>query len=252
MKLNAFFICIPLLLSFWACEEKEVPVFSDGHEIYFDKFYMNEFSPGTAGADSTVASFFFYPTGTEQIKVGLVVNLSGILSKEDLRYGVKVVEEGTTANEDEYELPDDCVFHVKDTYPIDAKEVQDTLWITLKRTDRMENMINGVRLVLELVPSDQLGLGQFERRRAILISTVVAAQPEWWNTEVELALLGKYSSKKYKLFLDNADINAELNGDLIKNHPDKAIQLVMRFKEWLNAQNPPVLDEDGSIMEVKI
>lgn len=245
-------ICGALLCLLGACEEREIETFSDRNEIYFEKFYMNEIAPGTAGADSTVASFFAYPTGTEEIKAGVVVNLSGILPDKDLTYGLKVIEEGTTAQKEEYVLPERCIFRMRNDYAPDAKEVQDTLYVTFKRTKRMENLEKGIRLVLELVPTEELALGQFERRRAILISSIYGSQPEWWNKEVEINLLGKYSDKKYKCFLDNIEGAEKLNGDMIKNSPDEAIKLVMAFKAWLNTQNPPVLEDNGTVMEVEI
>lgn len=245
-------VFISFLYFLFACSEREIETFSDGNEIYFDKFYTNELAPGTANADSTMISFFFYPTGTQEINAALVVNLSGKLPEKDLCYGVKVVEEETTARTDEYLLPEKCIFRVQKEYDPNAKEVQDTLYITLKRSERMENLLEGVRLVIELVPTEELALGQFERRRAILIYTIHGTRPEWWDSEVDINLLGKYSEKKYKCFLDNVNGAERLDGDMIKNNPDEAIKLVMSFKSWLNIQNPPVLDEDGTEMKVEI
>lgn len=43
-------------------------------------------------------------------------------------------------------------------------------------------------------------------------------------------LLGDYSTKKYKLFLNEIDKKAEMSEELIREHPDKAIQLTLEFK----------------------
>ena len=248
---KVYILLLVFLGSLSSCDEREIATFSGGNEIYFDKFYMNELSPGTAPADSTVASFFFYPIGTETIEVGLVVNLSGKLPSRDLRYEVRVVEEGTTAVPEEYEFADEAWFHV-DSVVDNVLEVQDTFYLRLKKSARLETMESGVRLMLELVPTEDVGVGQYERRRAVVISTVVAAQPEWWDEEVEYNLFGKFSQKKYRLFLDNIDKNVEMGEDLIENEPDRAIKLVMQFKEWLNSQTPPILEEDGTLMTVNI
>ena len=45
--------------------------------------------------------------------------------------------------------------------------------------------------------------------------------------------MGDYSDAKYKLFLQTVDTNGELNGELIKENPARAIELVTEFKEWL-------------------
>ncbi|MEG2229114.1 MAG: DUF4843 domain-containing protein, partial [Odoribacter sp.] len=100
--------------------------------------------------------------------------------------------------------------------------------------------------------NETVGLGQSERIRANIILTTKVIKPIWWTREVEESLLGVYSEKKYKLFLNEIDKNAEMGEDLIKNRPDMAIKLVMKFKVWLSMQNPAILEEDGSLMEVNV
>ena len=95
-------------------------------------------------------------------------------------------------------------------------------------------------------------LGQIERTRAKLILTTATAQPAWWDDEVADNLLGEYSAKKYKLFLNEIDKKAEMNETLISEHPDRAIQLTLEFKNWLLKQNPVILDEDGEPMKVAL
>ena len=112
--------------------------------------------------------------------------------------------------------------------------------------------ILAVRSVVELVPNDRIQLGQVERIRAKIIATTVQTQPVWWTSEVENELLGVYSQKKYKLFLENVDRNAEFNGDLIKNSPDQAIKKALEFKKWLSEQEPAIREDDGSLMVVNV
>lgn len=66
---------------------------------------------------------FFYPENTSSITVQLVVNLSGRLLDADLNFGLKLVEEGTTALPGEYKLEESYVFHRK---PVEegAKEIK--------------------------------------------------------------------------------------------------------------------------------
>ena len=45
--------------------------------------------------------------------------------------------------------------------------------------------------------------------------------------------MADYSYAEYKLFLQTVDTNGELNGELIKENPARAIELVTEFKEWL-------------------
>ena len=90
-----------MFLSFFSCNEDDIKVFDGQAQLYFDKFYMNALQPGTEGADSTVMSFFFYPDDTKTIEAEVVVNYSGLPLTADIPFGLKVISEGTTANEDE-------------------------------------------------------------------------------------------------------------------------------------------------------
>ena len=110
--------------------------------------------------------------------------------------------------------------------------------------------MESVCLVVELVPGEGVGLGQLERRKAKIILTTKTTVPTWWDSNVEETLLGKYTDKKYKTFLNEIKGASDIDEEMIRQHPDKVIQLVMRFKVWL-AENP-TMDEDGRLMEVVI
>ena len=139
MKIRLLAILIPLTCIFSACSEKDIETFHGRHQIYFDKFYMNALYPGTEEADTTRTSFFFYPENTSSITVQLVVNLSGRLLDADLNFGLKLVEEGTTALPGEYKLEESYVFHRK---PVEegAKEIKDTIELTLIHSDRLAGL----------------------------------------------------------------------------------------------------------------
>lgn len=223
-----------LAVFFAACDKDEIQVFSAKNQIYFEKFYMNALAPGNEEADTTRASFFFYPDGTQEIKVKLVLQLSGMVLTSDLHFGLKAIQDAGTARDEEFELAKEYTFHAR-PIPEGVKEIRDTIEVTLKKSARLEELgEEGLRLVVELVPNERVELGQFERRRAVIVWTNVEGQPEWWDYEVEWALLGKYTYEKYKLFLEVVEEASELNGDLIKESPAKAIDLVNQFKKWLN------------------
>lgn len=246
MKKSILFILSVLILS---CTEKKTPTFNDGREIFFEKFYMNEIYPGTASADSTVVSYFFYPDGTKDIEIPLEVCLSGRLLTSDITFGLKAVSDESTATAEEYTLAPSYTFR-STTVGEDAVDVRDTIYVKIHRSPRMDDA--PVRLVVELVPNETVGLGQYERTKAKIIVSTVAIKPDWWTTEVTDNLLGTYSEKKYKLFLNEIDTNAEMSARLIQERPDQAIKLVMRFKTWLSEQNPPITEEDGSLMKVAL
>ena len=199
MKIRLLFIVTLLAGIVSACGEKDIAVFEGRNQIYFEKFYMNALYPGTKEADTTRTSFFFFPENTKEIKVKLVVNLSGLELEKDLHFGLKTVEEGTTAKPEEYRLEKEYTFR-KRALPTDMKEVKDTIEVSVLHSDRLAELgTDGVRLVVELVPNADVDLGQYERRRAVIVWSEVEAKPDWWTHEVEWTLLGAYSYEKYKL-----------------------------------------------------
>lgn len=231
MKIRLLFIVTLLAGIVSACGEKDIAVFEGRNQIYFEKFYMNALYPGTKEADTTRTSFF--PENTKEIKVKLVVNLSGLELEKDLHFGLKTVEEGTTAKPEEYRLEKEYTFR-KRALPTDMKEVKDTIEVSVLHSDRLAELgTDGVRLVVELVPNADVDLGQYERRRAVIVWSEVEAKPDWWTHEVEWTLLGAYSYEKYKLFLQVVDTEGEFNENLIKNYPARAIAMVTEFKQWL-------------------
>lgn len=240
-------IILLLGLCIWgACDERETPVFEGRNEIFFEKFFMDAVYPGTEAADSTIASFFFYPDGTKDIEAPLTVLYSGLPLTEDIRFQLKVVENGTTALPEEYTINPEYIFHAKGTVDSVHNDIRDVIKIKIHHHPRMETM-DGVTLMLEIIPNENVGWGQVERIRAKLFITMAAAQPEWWDKEVTDNLLGRYSQTKFKLFLNHVDREAEMNAALIREHPDQAIEMVLEFKDWLMKQKPLLEDEYGVI-----
>lgn len=237
-----FVICL------YSCEEKDIESFNGKNSIFFEKFYENDIY-GNKNADSTTISFFFAPESMQTLEANLSVCLSGNLLSEDVTFKLKVIEEETNANTDEYTIEDSYTFH-KGTE--DEKEIKDEIFVKVHKSQRIENNEIEPVLVVELVPNETLLLGQEERIKAKIIISNNVFEPEWWDFEVTNNLLGKFSRKKYKLFIEHADPEITLDAELIKNNPDKARQLAFKFKKWLSEQDPLVLDEDGTIMNVTI
>lgn len=229
-----------------ACDEKKIPLFEGRNEIFFEKFFMDAIYPGTEAADSTVTSFFFYPDGTKDIEAPLTILCSGIPLTEDVKFQLKVVESGTTALPEEYTIDPEYIFHAEGTIDSVKNDIRDVIKIKIHHSQRLED-IDGASLLLEIVPNENVAWGQIERIRAKIFITTTAAQPVWWDAEVTNNLLGRYSQTKYKLFLNEVDRQAEMNAELIKEHPDQAIKLVLEFKSWLMKQVPLLEDEYGLI-----
>lgn len=241
MKIYVLFVILGVIL-FGACTEQEIAPFGDRHEIYFYKYFMDEEAPGTAKADSTDVTFFFAKPTDDHVMADVVVALAGRALTEDLHFSLKVVEDMTSANPDEYTLEDTYTFRAR-PIPENAALILDTIRIRMNRSERLETLEQGVRLTVELVPNDKVNVGQYERTKAIIHMTKDPVPPEWWTLEVAAGLMGPYSSLKYKTFLENIPGAYDLDGDMIKTAPDEAIKLVKKFKQWL-AENP-IWDEDN-------
>lgn len=246
-----FYSLLVVLLTISSCTENDLMLFGDEHHIYFDKFYKDAVALGKETADSTLVSFFFENDDVNEIEAKLVVHITGKLLEQDRKFGLRVIPELTTANSDEYKMDEIYVFRANNVSK-EAKNQSDTISIKMLRSERLKDMPYGVRLCVELIPMDDLQLGQTERTRAVINLTRDAIKPEWWDAEVTSLLLGNYSSKKYKLFLQHIDPKATLNANMLKNEAYKARELVQRFKKWL-AENPEqAKEEDGSPMTVNV
>lgn len=219
-------------------------LFGSDHYIYFDKFWKNASYPGTETADSTEATFFFVGDDETSTTADLIVVLAGHQLEQDLDFKLRVVPEMTTALPEEYTLQDKYTFHARPVQEGDTR-FQDTIHIQLNKSARLDEMPEGYRLVLEIVPDEQVKVGQYERSRSIIRIVKDPVRPAWWNSEVDIYLLGTYSATKYKLFLENVPGAGELDGEMIEQRPDEARKLVLEFKKWL-MENPSE-DEFGPI-----
>ena len=141
-------------------------------------------------------------------------------------------------------MQDKYTFHARPVQEGDTR-FQDTIHIQLNKSARLDEMPEGYRLVLEIVPDEQVKVGQYERSRSIIRIVKDPVRPAWWNSEVDIYLLGTYSATKYKLFLENVPGAGELDGEMIEQRPDEARKLVLEFKKWL-MENPSE-DEFGPI-----
>ena len=251
MKKNMIYVLLCGLLLLAACEERGLDVFDDQHEVYFEKFFIDAYSPGTETADSTSASFFFAEEDDDHVMVDLVVCLAGRVPEKDLNFSLEVEEEGTTALPDEYQLDPVYTFRASSYLTEEgSNSVKDTVRIRMNRTPRLDDFPQGIRLVVKLVASSDVSVGQYERSKAVIILTKDAVKPLWWDDEVTHELLGTYSSKKYKLFLQNIEGAYELDEKMITERPSRALQLVRKFKEWLDKN--PQKEENGMDMSVNV
>lgn len=253
MKKLFFMIAVLAGVCLTACSEQDIESFGTKRFVYFQKFWKDAPAPGTEKADKTDVTFFFAEDDDTHVFADLQVVLAGRPLEQDLHFKLRVVEDMTTALPDEYTLDDFYTFKAK-PLAADATQIDDVIQIKINRSERLETMDEGYKLTLEIVPTEEALVGQYERSRAVLYITKDSVQPLWWTREVEESLLGTYSPKKYKLFLKNVEGAGTLDETLIKEHPDRARKLVLDYKKWLAKQAPDdIWDEDlNDYISVKV
>lgn len=154
MKIFILFAILGMML-FSACTEQDIEPFGERHEVYFYKYFMDEEAPGTAKADSTDVTFFFAKPTDDHVMAEIVVALAGRPLTKDLHFGLKVVKDMTTATPDEYVLENSYTFRAR-PIPAGASLILDTIQIRMNRSARLNDLEEGIRLVVEIVPSDEL------------------------------------------------------------------------------------------------
>lgn len=244
--MNKIFLFLAVLggILFTSCQEDDIQVFGTEHYIYFDKFWEDATYPGTEKADSTDVTFFFVDENENSTQADLIVVMAGRKLEHDLNFQLRVVPELTTALPGEYTLQEYYTFRALPLKDSDVR-FQDTIHIQLNKSARLDTLKNGYRLVLEIVPNDEVKVGQTERSRCIIHVMKDPVRPDWWTDEVDAYLLGTYSATKYKLFLENVPGAYDLDKEMIEQHPDEARKLVLEFKKWL--EENPSEDEYGPI-----
>lgn len=246
------FCTLLLVVALFSCKEVPLKVFGDEHHIYFDKFYMDANFPGKEKKELTEGSFFFLPEDQMQSEVHLLVHMTGRLLTADVPFGLKVVEDMTTATPDMYELDEMYIFKANNVDFEKDKNQSQLISIKIKKTNEVIANPDGYQLTVELVPLGDLQLGQLERRRAIIHISNHAFKPKWWDKDVEEKLFGAYSSRKYRLFLLNIPGAYELDEDMLANRTHKVYELLFAYKKWLK-QNPTLaVEEDGTPITINI
>lgn len=198
--------------------------------------------------DTTYVTFKHHPHDRE-IEVKFKVKLAGLALKEDKTYKVEVLEkdpEGkirTTALPEEYKVEPEQVFH--------AGLWEDELKVTIVKSERLKNTT--VKLTVRLLPNETFGIGEYAGDYPSLNASIASvtfddkvAQPTWWDENVELNFLGKWTETKYLYFIDSC-------GDVLDltDYKDYQIyELAVKFKNDIDKNN--WLDEDGELIKLPI
>ena len=213
MYMKKYMTIIAIVFALFSCSEKETMTYQSERYLYF--------TTSLDSADLSV-SFSHYPT-SDEYKAGFEVNLMGNLLAEKANYRVSVVDTGTTA------LPEEYVLDLEPEFG--ANQLKDTLYVVLKKTERLSD--GPVTLMIKLEEGNGFIPGLSRNRTVKVHFNNVESKPLWWEGDIISVYLGEYSPEKYKHFLIATQIDATEIPVLLKENPTKLRLLALEFKDYL-------------------
>ncbi|MBO9632090.1 MAG: DUF4843 domain-containing protein [Chitinophagaceae bacterium] len=195
----------------------------------------NRYVQFVSGIRDSVSLSFFYHPGKDEVKLAMPVKLLGPLLTEDQAYQLEAMPaegDATTAN---YSLQ---------TQVFKKGVVKDTAWVTLKKTPELDT--KDLRLVLKVTGNKELTPGQTDNIYKVIRITAKVSKPSWWDSNMDIYYMGRYSEKKFRLFMDVTGV-----GDLTPYDNNQRLIYMLQFKYYLIEQKTngtPVFMEDGADM----
>ena len=219
------------ILAIAGCREQETPTFTAKSMLYIQQ---EDFADGESIDLAHLAKSFASYAGASEMEVSFKVNLIGHVTGYDRPFEVAVVEEETTAEENEYEI---------ETPVLKAGEITTDLKIKLFKTPRMDE--EKVTLTILLLAGKHFNLGYEDQLTAQVIYDNTPLKPEWWTEFIALCYLGEYTPAKYNAFYNYCGLT-----DISDLEPSELRELVLGFKEYIEENG--ITEEDGSPMELPI
>lgn len=219
------------ILAIAGCREQETPTFTAKSMLYIQQ---EDFADGESIDLAHLTKSFASYAGASEMEVSFKVNLIGHVTGYDRPFEVAVVEEETTAEENEYEI---------ETPVLKAGEITTDLKIKLFKTPRMDE--EKVTLTILLLAGKHFNLGYEDQLTAQVIYDNTPLKPEWWTEFIALCYLGEYTPAKYNAFYNYCGLT-----DISDLEPSELRELVLGFKEYI--EDNGITEEDGSPMELPI
>lgn len=219
------------ILAIAGCREQETPTFTAKSMLYIQQ---EDFADGESIDLAHLTKSFASYAGASEMEVSFKVNLIGHVTGYDRPFEVAVVEEETTAEENEYEI---------ETPVLKAGEITTELKIKLFKTPRMDE--EKVTLTILLLAGKHFNLGYEDQLTAQVIYDNTPLKPEWWTEFIALCYLGEYTPAKYNAFYNYCGLT-----DISDLEPSELRELVLGFKEYIEENG--ITEEDGSPMELPI
>lgn len=230
---NALFASLSVAVLLGSCGKSEIGSYESKSKLWFTQDYFT-YNPTTKhDANDVKRSFALFP-GETTLDVPFEINLIGNVAGKDRSYSVVVVDSLTTSAPGEWEiLP--TVFR--------AGNAVDTLWVRLKKTDRLAQ--TEVKLSLLLVENDHFTTGYDTRHSASVTFNDITTKPDWWNENIVQSYLGPFTKTKFEAFYayyGRNEIDGLSSSDLRK--------LALGFRDYIEQNG--IMDEDGLPMTVPV
>lgn len=219
------------ILAIAGCREQETPTFTAKSMLYIQQ---EDFADGESIDLAHLTKSFASYAGASEMEVSFKVNLIGHVTGYDRPFEVAVVEEETTAEENEYEI---------ETPVLKAGEITTDLKIKLFKTPRMDE--EKVTLTILLLAGKHFNLGYEDQLTAQVTYDNTPLKPDWWTEFIALCYLGEYTPAKYNAFYNYCGLT-----DISDLEPSELRELVLGFKEYIEENG--ITEEDGSPMELPI
>ncbi|MGN1233604.1 MAG: DUF4843 domain-containing protein [Candidatus Cryptobacteroides sp.] len=223
------------------CSKQEVPVFSGDETYVYFKRYIKDEEGKNVRVDTVQMSFSHY-YGVSEHTQDFYLGLVGQIPERDLEYAVEVVEDMTTAEPDQYSLPEKLIFragHTEDVLPVTV--YKDKIADGDERVLRLRLVASDDLKVAYSSPTDSYTDIQLRFNNRIV-------KPTWWTNTITKVFFGDYSYKKYTTILmaneglDPQDIGSMSSAELRT--------IALNTKEYIKKNG--ITEDDGSAMIIPI
>ncbi len=197
--------------------------YNTNNQVYF--YYKT-------AADSIINySFSGKPDDTLTHTVYVPVRLAGKLIDKAQTFKVAVNGASTAKSGEHYSA-------LAPEYSIPAGAMQAYLPIKLIRKNLSEEKNDSIKLILNLIPTNDLGTRFSKNNKVTITFDNVLMRPDYWDV-LELWGIGTYSRAKHKMLLGfyNGDVKGIYDG--VTNNPPEALYklygYVVKIKEYFDA-----------------
>lgn len=203
------------------CGKSEIPTYDYRNMLWFTAEDDND-----NAVNDVLCTFWFYPDETT-LEIPFEVNLIGQIGDADREFAVTVIDSLTTATREEYAIK---------SAVIRAGMQKDTLWVTLKKTPRLDT--ESVSVAFALTDNENFAPGYWGYHQVRVTFSNQAEHPEWWTEEIAAVYLGPFYEERYLVFYEATGVS-----DIEGLTPSQLRKLALQFKAYAEEQGYDWADE---------